>query len=117
MSSISVVIPCYNYGHFLRDAVDSALNGQDGVDVRVLVIDDASTDDSAEIAQKLAVEDPRIEVIVHSANKKNLATYNEGLLEWADGDYSVLLDADDRLTPGSLKRAADFMDANPNVGF
>ena len=42
MSSVSVVIPCYNYGHFLRDAVDGALD-QPGVDVKVLIIDDAST--------------------------------------------------------------------------
>src|SRR6516165_1169262 len=117
MSSVSVVIPCYNYGHYLRDAVASVLSGQEGVDVRVLLIDDASTDDSAEVAQKIAADDDRVEVIIHSVNRKNLATYNEGLLEWADGDYSVLLDADDRLTPGALRRAADLMDANPSVGF
>jgi glycosyltransferase involved in cell wall biosynthesis len=117
MSSVSVVIPCYNYGHFLRDAVDSALTGQGGVDVRVLIIDDTSTDDSAEVAQKIAADDSRVEVIVHTTNKKNLATYNEGLLEWADGDYSVLLDADDRLTPGALKRGADFLDAHPRATF
>jgi len=117
MSSVSVVIPCYNYGHYLRDAVASVLSGQEGVDVRVLLIDDASTDDSAEVAQKIAADDDRVEVIIHSVNRKNLATYNEGLLEWADGDYSVLLDADDRLTPGALRRAADLMDANPGVGF
>jgi glycosyltransferase involved in cell wall biosynthesis len=117
MSSVSVVIPCYNYGHFLRDAVSSALTGQDGVDIRVLVIDDASTDDSVEVAKQLAVEDSRVEVTVHPVNRRNIATYNEGLLEWADGDYTVLLSADDRLTPGSLRRAADLLDANPDVGF
>jgi glycosyltransferase involved in cell wall biosynthesis len=117
MSSISVVIPCYNYGHFLEDAVTSALDDQQGVDVRVLIIDDASPDDSAEMARKIAARDPRIEVIVHATNKKNIATFNEGLLEWADGDYCVLLSADDQLTPGSLRRARDLLDAHPNVGF
>ena len=48
MSSVSVVIPCYNYGHFLEEAVGSALTGQDGVDVRVLIIDDASGDGTFE---------------------------------------------------------------------
>ena len=117
MSSVSVVIPCYNYGHFLEDAVTSALDDQQGVDVRVLIIDDASPDDSAEVARKIAARDPRIEVIVHAANKRNIATFNEGLLEWADGDYCVLLSADDRLTPGALRRARDLLDAHPNVGF
>jgi len=51
MSSVSVVIPCYNYGHFLEEAVTSVLDDQEGVDVRVLIIDDASSDDSADVAR------------------------------------------------------------------
>src|SRR5215470_6327097 len=87
MSSVSVVIPCYKYGHFLEDVIGSVLDDQEGVDVRVLIIDDASTDDSAEVARKIAARDPRVEVIVHETNKGNIATFNEGLLDWADGDY------------------------------
>lgn len=116
MSSVTVVIPCYNYGHFLPDAVRSVLS-QTGVDVRVLIIDDASKDDSAEVARQIAVSDSRVEVRVHEVNRGNLRTYNEGLLEWADGDYTALVSADDQLTPGALSRAADLLDANPNVGF
>jgi glycosyltransferase involved in cell wall biosynthesis len=117
MSSVSVVIPCYKYGHFLEEAVTSVLDDQGGVDVRVLIIDDASPDDSAEVAWKIAARDPRVEVIVHAANKGNIATYNEGLLEWADGDYCMVLSADDRLTAGALRRARDLLDAHPGVGF
>ncbi len=117
MSSVSVVIPCYNYGHFLEEAVASVLDDQQGVDVRVLIIDDASPDGSAEVARKIAAREPRVDVIVHEANKGNIATFNEGLLDWADGDYCVLMSADDRLTPGALRRARDLLDANPGVGF
>jgi glycosyltransferase involved in cell wall biosynthesis len=117
MTSVSVVIPCYRYGHFLEDAVTSVLDDQQGVEVRVLIIDDASPDDSAEVAQKIAARDPRVEVALHTANKGNIATFNEGLLEWADGDYCVLMSADDRLTPGALRRARDLLDAHPDVGF
>jgi hypothetical protein len=116
MPSVSVVIPCYGYGHYLPDCVRSALD-QEGVDVRVLVIDDCSPDDSADVARRLAEEDERVEVRVHEVNKGHIATYNEGLLEWADGDYSVLISADDRLTPGSLARATAVLEANPSVGF
>jgi glycosyltransferase involved in cell wall biosynthesis len=116
VSSVSVVIPCYKYGHFLEEAVSSVLD-QEGVDARVLIIDDASPDDSAEVASKIAARDTRAEVAVHTINKGHIATYNEGLLEWADGDYSVLMSADDRLTPGALQRATDLLNANPNVGF
>lgn len=117
MSSVSVVIPCYNYGRFLQDAVRSALDDQPDADVRVLIIDDASDDDSAEVAQQIAARDARVELHVHPVNRGHIATYNEGLLEWADGDYTVLLSADDRLTPGALSRATDLLDAHPGVGF
>jgi glycosyltransferase involved in cell wall biosynthesis len=117
MSSVSVVIPCYKYGHFLADCVRSVLAEQEGLDVRVLIIDDASPDDSAEAARKLAASDPRIEVRVHERNKGHIATYNEGLLEWADGTYVALLSADDRLVPGALVRAAALLDAHPEAGF
>jgi glycosyltransferase involved in cell wall biosynthesis len=117
MSTVSVVIPCYRYGHYLEEAVSSVLDDQDGVDVRVLVIDDASGDGSAQVAEAIAARDPRVEVVAHSTNQGHIATYNEGLLGWADGDYTVLLSADDRLTPGALTRAVALLDAHPEVGF
>jgi glycosyltransferase involved in cell wall biosynthesis len=117
MSRVDVVIPCYNYGKFLNDCVTGALDDQPDADVRVLIIDDASQDDSAEIAHKLAAADDRVEVIVHPVNRGHIATFNEGLLDWADGDYCVLISADDKLAPGALRRAADLMDAHPEVGF
>jgi len=92
------------------------LDDQPGVDVRALIIDDASPDDSADVARKIAARDPRVEVTIHAVNKGHIATYNEGLLEWADGDYCVLLSADDRLTPGALTRGTELLDARPDVG-
>jgi glycosyltransferase involved in cell wall biosynthesis len=116
VSSVSVVIPCYRYGHFLEAAVSSVLDDQEGVDVRVLIIDDASPDDSAAVAREIATRRDEVEVIVHDVNQGNIATFNEGLLEWADGDYCLLLSADDRATPGALARARDLMDAHPEAG-
>ena len=116
MPSVDVVVPCYRYGAVLPTAVRSVLD-QPGVDVRVLVIDDASGDGSADVARSLAEADDRVEVSVHQENRGHLATYNEGLLEWAKADYSVLLSADDALTPGALRRATALLDANPSVGF
>ena len=115
LARIDVIIPCYNYGRFLYQCVNSVL-GQVGVDVRVLVIDDASPDNTAEVAAALAREDPRVTVIRHSTNKGHINTYNEGI-EWASADYMLLLSADDYLLPGALSRAADLMDAHPEVGF
>jgi glycosyltransferase involved in cell wall biosynthesis len=110
---VSVVVPCYNYGHFLPDAVSSALD-QRGLDLEVLVVDDASTDDSAEVAHRLAAADPRVRVLAHPQNKGHIATYNDGLAE-VRGDYVVLLSADDLLTPDSLTRAVALLERHPSV--
>jgi len=112
---VSIVIPCYNYGHFLTSCVHSVLS-QPGVRTRILIIDDASDDDSAMIATGLAEQNAQVEVIVHDVNKGAIATYNEGLFEWATGDYVTLLSADDELPPGSLERSVHLMAAHPTVG-
>jgi len=114
MPSVDVVVPCYQYGRFLRDCVGSIL-AQDVENIRVLVIDNASTDGGGEVAQELAREDPRLEVIAHKVNQGASASYNEGI-DWASADYFLLLDADDVLAPGCLARAITCMEDNPNVG-
>lgn len=113
--TISVVIPCYNYGHFVESAIDSALQSQPGVDVQVIVVDDASRDDSAERVAARSRKDSRITLIRHSENHGHIRTYNEGLAA-ADGELVTLLSADDLLTPGSLSRSAALFEENPNVG-
>lgn len=112
---VSVVVPCYNYGRYLPDCVRSIVS-QEGVRVKVLIIDDCSTDDSAEVAARLAEQYDDVEFRRHAQNKGHIATYNEGLLGWADGEYVTLLSADDELTPGSLLRSVALMAAHPEVG-
>jgi glycosyltransferase involved in cell wall biosynthesis len=115
MSSVDVIVPCYRYGHFLRQCVSSVLS-QSGVDVRILIIDDASPDNTAHVATELVKEDQRVTFIKHVDNKGHIATYNEGI-EWASADYMLLLSADDYLLPGALCRAATIMDTHSEVGF
>lgn len=112
---VDVVVPSYNYGCFLEESVGSVLC-QDGIDVRVLIIDDCSGDNTYEIGTKLAGRDGRVLYKRHCRNRGHIATYNEGLLEWADGEYALLLSADDVLAPGALRRATDVMDSRPKVG-
>jgi glycosyltransferase involved in cell wall biosynthesis len=115
MSRVDVVIPCYKYGHFLRECVGSVLS-QAGVEVRVLILDDASPDDTEAVGSELARQDPRVTFRKHRVNRGHIDTYNEGL-DWADGEYALLLSADDVLAPGALGRAAHVMDTHPEVGF
>jgi hypothetical protein len=115
MSSVDVVVPCYRYGHFLRECVESVL-AQSGPRVRVLIIDDASPDNTSEVAANLARSESRVTFLKHVTNKGHIAVYNEGI-EWASGDYMLILSADDYLLPNALSRSANLMDAHPEVGF
>lgn len=110
---VSVVIPCYNYGHYLPQAVASALD-QSGVDVDVLIVDDASTDGSDRVALEIAGSDPRVDVLLHETNVGHIQTYNDGLAK-ITGRYVVLLSADDLLAPDSLTRSVALLEADPTI--
>jgi glycosyltransferase involved in cell wall biosynthesis len=89
---------------------------QSGVDVRVLIVDDASPDDTSAVADELARADPRVEFRRNRTNQGARRTANAGLLEWATSEYTLLISADDLLTPGALGRAVRLLDAHPHVG-
>jgi hypothetical protein len=112
--TVTVVVPCHDYGRFLELCVTSVLR-QHGVTYDVLIVDDASSDDTPGICARLAADHPGVRWIRHSVCRGHIATFNEGLAA-ATGDYVVLLSADDALVPGSLARAARFLDDEPGVG-
>ncbi|MDF0494648.1 glycosyltransferase family 2 protein [Bradyrhizobium yuanmingense] len=112
-SSIDAIIPCYQYGHFLKECAESVLR-QCGPELRVLIIDDASTDTTAQVAEDLVRADPRVEFRRHSVNRGHVATFNEGIA-WVAADYMILLSADDYLMPGAIERASKLMDEHPSV--
>ena len=112
---VSVVVPCYNYGRYLEGCVGS-VRSQEGVEVDVLIVDDASPDGSVDIARAIAARDERVRVLAHECNRGHIATYNEGLA-LCTGDYTVLLSADDLLVPGALARATAVFARYPGVGF
>lgn len=114
MSSIDIVIPCYRYGRYLRECVQSVL-AQHVRDCRILIIDDESPDETPQVAQALAGEDARVTYRRHATNKGHISTYNEGIA-WCESDYMLLLSADDYLLPGALTRAMGLMDADPTLG-
>ncbi|HLI55491.1 MAG TPA: glycosyltransferase, partial [Actinomycetota bacterium] len=115
LSSVTVVVPCYNYARFLPGCLRSVLS-QQGVELTVLVLDDASSDDTYRVATEAAAADPRVAVVHHERNKGNIATFNEGLAA-STSDYTALVSADDLLVPGALCRAAQVLDEHPEVGF
>ena len=115
MSSVDVVVPCYNYAHYLEKCVLSILD-QGGVEVRILIIDDASSDRSAQVGAQLAASDRRVTFRRHEQNLGHIKTFNEGVIGWASAKYTLLISADDALAPGALARAAKIMDEHDGVG-
>ncbi len=115
MPKIDVAVPCYQYGRYLRDCVTS-ITRQDVPDMRVLIIDNGSTDDSLEVAQELARGDGRITVLHQPRNLGQKYAYNAAI-DWADSDYLAILDADDVLAEGALSRAVSVMDSAPSLAF
>ena len=113
-ATVTVVVPCYNYGHFLPELV-ARLLAEPGSAVDVVIVDDCSPDGSADVARELAATHTRVSAICHPANKGHIATYNDGLAV-ASGEFVVLLSADDLLPIGAIDRAVALMQAHPSVG-
>jgi glycosyltransferase involved in cell wall biosynthesis len=98
MLDISVIIPVYNAEQFLEKAVESALYFDEVKEI--ILIEDKSTDNSLEICQKLAAENPKIKLFQHpdKGNHGAGATRNLGI-EKATGNFITFLDADDYYLP------------------
>lgn len=112
---VSVVVPCYNYGHYLPHLV-TTLRAQADVDVEIIIVDDASPDGSGNVAEELAATGDDIVLVRHETNKGHIRTYNDGFM-MASREYVTLVSADDLLPLGALARATALMEAHPSVGF
>ena len=106
---ISVLIPVYNSRKTIRETIDSVL-GQTFPDFELLLMDDGSTDDSAEIIQSYT--DSRIRYI--PCGHHFVETFNRGI-DTAQGKYIALLDHDDLMLPHRLKVQYEFMEEHPDV--
>jgi Glycosyl transferase family 2 len=105
---VSVLLAVHDDARFLREAVDSVLRQTLG-DLELLVIDDASTDDTPDVLA--GVDDPRLVVLRNDAQSGLAASLNRGL-DQANGKYVARLDADDVALPERLERQADLMRAD-----
>ena len=109
-TTISAIIPSYNYAHFLREAIDSAL-GQTYPPLEVIVVDDGSTDATPEV---LASYGDRIRVIRQQNGGVAMAR-NAGIAA-ARGEIVAFLDADDAWHPRKLELQIARFDADPSLG-
>lgn len=111
--TVSVVMSVFNGEEFLAEAIDSILN-QTLRDFEFVIVDDGSTDGTADILSTYALRDGRIRVVRHG-NKRLAASLNIAI-GFAKGKYIARLDADDIAMPGRLQEQVAFMERNPEVG-
>lgn len=108
---VSIIIPCYNYGRYLPEAIDSAL-AQTYQPVEIIVVDDGSTDNTAAAAKGYG---EKIRYI-YRQNGHLSAARNTGA-EAAKGDYVMFLDADDLLDPQYVELCLKELEAHPESAY
>lgn len=102
---VSVIIPAHNAAAYLAEAVQSALN-QTLREVEVIIVDDASSDETVPCALGLASQDERVRLVSFSRNGGPSAARNQGIA-LARGSWTAVLDADDRYHPDRLRLLLD----------
>ncbi len=111
-SQISIVVPCFNYGHFLPKTLESVLK-QSYSNWECIIIDDGSTDNTRNVARKYQELDERFKYAFQE-NKGLSAARNKGI-ELAVGDFFQFLDADDLIESNKLEIQLSFLIENPEV--
>jgi glycosyltransferase involved in cell wall biosynthesis len=110
--NVSVVIPCFNHGEFLQEAVDSVTSIK-RYDVELIVVDDGSTDErTLSEMDELTAQGVRV---VRQENKGLASARNTGILV-SEGKYIVPLDADNHLRAGYIEHGIRILDSIPEVG-
>ena len=110
---VSVLMPVYNAGPFLREALESVLV-QSHSALELIAIDDASTDGSYELLQRYAERDARVRVFRQPHNQGIVAARNRAFAEASDdARYYAILDSDDVALPDRLEQQVAFLEAHP----
>lgn len=113
-SVLSVLMPNYNHSKYIGEALTAILEQSYKPD-EIIIIDDASTDESIGIIRKFVEQNPIVRLIV---NKKNLGVVHNlnKLLELAKGDYVYFAAADDKILPGFFEKSMNLLQKYPSAG-
>jgi len=105
---VSVLIPSYNHGKYIKQCINSALN-QTLKDIEIIIGDDCSTDNSRKVIEKF--KDKRIKKVFFETNVGGTANLNR-LIDLAHGKYIAVLNSDDYWERDKLQKQYDFMEKN-----
>lgn len=106
MKLLSIAVPCYNSEGYMENCIRSLLIG--GEEVEILIIDDGSSDRTAEIADRLEKEHPGIVRAIHQINKGHGGAVNTGI-ENASGLYFKVVDSDDKVRASAYRSILDVL--------
>jgi len=113
MPKVSVIIPVYNYGKYLSQAVQSVLS-QQFADYEIIIVNDGSTDNTAEVLREFE-DHLKIKLITHKENRGLVRSCHEAI-EASTGEYIIRLDADDYFDENALLVLSNILDSHPEVG-
>ena len=108
MPKFSIIVPAYNVGDYIQECLES-ICAQTLRDIEAVIVDDASRDKTAEIAQQFTESDTRITLITHPSNRGQHLARMSGVLR-ATGEYILFLDGDDALAPNMCEQLASCLD-------
>lgn len=109
---VSVIVPCYNYGHFIRETIKS-VEQCDAESYELIIVDDGSTEASTrDVLNTLKAEGYNV---IFQENKGVAAARNTGIAA-AKGEYVLPLDSDDKINPSYLPLAVEMLEKNPEIG-
>lgn len=112
---VSVVIPCYNYGRYLTDAVESVVN-QTYQDFEIIIVNDGSTDNTKLVAESLieSYKNYNIVLLNQTNSGQPAITRNHGIAE-SKGKYILCLDADDKIAPTMIEECVKVLENDASV--
>lgn len=115
MPKVSIITPCYNAERFLAETIESVLRQSLG-DWDMVIVDDGSTDSSAETAGKYAASDTRIRLVRQENRGVNTARNAGFAASSRESAYLLFLDADDLIAPSMLEIMVGYMDSHAEAG-
>lgn len=114
MPKVSIIIPCYNQGKYVAEAINSALR-QTFKDIEIVCVNDGSTDNSVEIIKSFENKYKNFIFLNNEENRGVIYSRNFAIKN-CNGTYILPLDADDIIEPTYVEKAVKILDNNPNIG-
>lgn len=112
MAEITVSMPAFNTAKYIRTAIESVLQ-QTGIDFELIVVDDASQDDTAKIVRSF--EDPRVKLFTNATNK-GISYCHNLVIQHSTSPFIAHVDSDDLILPDALQRMVRELKSDRNIG-